>query len=96
MPTRMAAHTIAAPKATRRMDSIYGVTIMAQETITDKDREMAQFCLNCPLCKRARAKQKGPIFWFVKNVEGGMCPYCQAYERVYGRKSHEPKPFPQA
>ena len=59
-------------------------------TITDKDREMANNCLNCPLCKHARKKQKGLIFWFVKRIEGGVCPQCKAYEKVYGRKAHEP------
>jgi len=61
-----------------------------QAVITDRDRELAKKCLNCPVCKRARRKQRGIAFWFVKNVEGGICPACQAYERVYGRKPHEP------
>jgi hypothetical protein len=25
-------------------------------------------------------------------IEGGMCPQCRAYEKVYGRKAHEPLP----
>lgn len=57
---------------------------------TEKEIEMAQFCLKCPICSRARAKQRGMAFWFVKNIEGGMCPYCQSYEKVYGQKAHEP------
>jgi hypothetical protein len=24
-----------------------------------------------------------------KPVEGGLCPFCQVYEKVYGRKAHE-------
>jgi hypothetical protein len=28
-------------------------------------------------------------YWFVKHIENGLCPYCQAYERVYGKKAHE-------
>jgi uncharacterized protein CbrC (UPF0167 family) len=63
---------------------------MEQQTITEKDREMAQRCVQCPVCKHARKKQKGLAFWFVKTIEGDMCPYCQAYTRVYGRKAHEP------
>ena len=59
--------------------------------ITEKDRQMAQKCVECPVCERARAKQKGMAFWFVKGIEGGLCPYCKAYEKVYGRKAHEPK-----
>ena len=61
-------------------------------SITDKDREMADRCMKCPLCKHARRKQKGIAFWLVKIVEGGLCPYCRAYERVYGRRAHEPGP----
>ncbi len=61
-----------------------------QTIITDKDRELAQTCKNCPVCKRARDKQRGIAFWFVKNIEGGFCPACQAYEKVYGKKAHEP------
>ena len=63
---------------------------MSNPEITEKDRKMAQGCLDCPLCKRARTKQKGFIFWFVKKIEGSICPNCKAYEKVYGRKAHEP------
>jgi hypothetical protein len=61
-------------------------------TITEKDRQMAQQCLECPVCKKARINQKGFFFWFVKRIEGGVCPYCKAYEKVYGQKAHEPLP----
>ena len=50
---------------------------------------MAQFCVNCPVCSRARKKQRGLAYWFVKTIEDGLCPYCAAYERVYGKKAHE-------
>jgi uncharacterized protein CbrC (UPF0167 family) len=63
---------------------------MSEQSITDKDRSMAQKCVKCPVCKHARKKQKGVAYWVVKNIEGGLCPYCQAYEKVYGRKAHEP------
>jgi hypothetical protein len=63
---------------------------MPEQTITEKDRERAKACLNCPVCKHGRKKQKGFAFWFVKNVEGGICPKCKAYEKVYGKKAHEP------
>ena len=60
-------------------------------SITDKDRKRAKFCLNkCGGCKKARKQQKGFIFWFVKFIEGGICPACKAYAKVYGRKAHEP------
>ena len=65
---------------------------MDNESITEKDRLKAKICLNCPLCKRARKKQKGLAYWFVKKVEGGICPSCKAYEKVYGRKAYEPIP----
>ena len=65
---------------------------MDTETITQKDRKLARQCLECPLCKRARAKQRGLIFWFVKKLEAGICPACRAYEKVYKRKAHEPMP----
>ena len=62
------------------------------ETITEKDRKMAQICLDCKVCTQARAKQKGLAYWFVKKIEGSFCPFCKAYEKVYGRKAHEPVP----
>jgi len=60
------------------------------DTITDKDRTMARQCLECKLCSHARKKQRGIAYWFVKRIEGGICPFCKAYEKVYGRKAHEP------
>jgi Zn ribbon nucleic-acid-binding protein len=66
--------------------------VSQEAVITEEDRALARKCVQCPLCTRARTKQRGPVFWFVKNVEGGVCPACQAYERVYGRKAHEPLP----
>jgi len=60
--------------------------------ITEKDRAMAQKCVECPVCSRARKNQKGILYWFVRLIEGGACPYCKAYEKVYGRKAHEPDP----
>ena len=66
------------------------------ESISEKDRKMAQRCLDCKLCTHARAKQKGVAYWFVKKIEGSICPYCKAYEKVYGRKAHEPVPVSDA
>ncbi len=60
--------------------------------ITENDRARAQRCVECPVCKRAREKQRGLSFWLVKRVEGKVCPFCKAYEKVHGRKSHEPVP----
>lgn len=58
--------------------------------ITEKDRVMAARCVECKLCDHARRKQRGFLFWVIKTIEGGVCPYCKAYEKVYGRKAHEP------
>ena len=63
---------------------------MENVNVTDKDREMAQVCLSCPMCKNARKDQHGLMNACVKNFTEAMCPFCQAYERVYGRKAHEP------
>jgi hypothetical protein len=65
---------------------------MQTESITEKERKLAQQCMSCPICKHARKKQRGLIFWFVKKLEAGVCPACKAYEKVYGRKAHEPVP----
>jgi hypothetical protein len=66
--------------------------VSQQAVITEEDRALALKCVQCPVCTRARTKQRGLAFWFVKNIEGGVCPACQAYERVYGRKAHEALP----
>ncbi|MGD8719037.1 MAG: hypothetical protein PVH29_09480 [Candidatus Zixiibacteriota bacterium] len=67
-----------------------------ETNVTEEDRAKARRCLECPVCRRAREKQRGLAYWFVKHVEGGFCPYCQAYEKVYGRKAHEPMPAGEA
>ncbi|UWG98712.1 hypothetical protein LPY66_07960 [Dehalobacter sp. DCM] len=58
--------------------------------ITEKDRLMAKVCINCPVCKHARKTQSGLAYRFVKNIENDHCPFCKAYAKVYGKKSHEP------
>ncbi|NIT35863.1 MAG: hypothetical protein GTN49_05085 [candidate division Zixibacteria bacterium] len=63
---------------------------------TAKDRARAQVCEGCPVCSRAREKQRGLAYWFVKKVERRLCPYCRAYERVHGRKAYEPTPAAEA
>ena len=57
--------------------------------VSDRDRRMAQRCVTCPVCRRARKTQRGLLYLLVRAVEGRVCPYCRAYERVYGRKAHE-------
>jgi hypothetical protein len=53
------------------------------------DRALVKVCENCPVCRRARRRQSGTAFRLVKQVETKLCPFCRAYERVYGRKAHE-------
>jgi uncharacterized protein CbrC (UPF0167 family) len=53
------------------------------------DQALARVCLNCPVCRRARRKQRGAAFWLVQRIEGRVCPFCRAYGRVFGRKAHE-------
>ena len=53
---------------------------------------MARICLRCPLCVSAR-RGRGWALWLVKRVESKLCPFCRAYERVYGRKAYEPAEF---
>ncbi|MGV8059505.1 MAG: hypothetical protein AB2L12_16010 [Smithellaceae bacterium] len=62
---------------------------MNETTANEKDKQMARHCLNCPVCRHARKQQRGIAYWFVQNIENGLCPYCAAYERVYGKKAHE-------
>jgi hypothetical protein len=53
------------------------------------DEALARVCANCLVCRRARRLQRGFAFRLVKRVETRLCPFCRAYERVYGRKAHE-------
>ncbi|MBM3858950.1 MAG: hypothetical protein FJ395_04785 [Verrucomicrobia bacterium] len=57
---------------------------------TKLDLTLAKVCENCPVCRTARKHQAGAAFQLVKTVETHVCPFCMAYERVHGRKSHEP------
>ena len=64
---------------------------MSGPVITGRTRALAQVSAHCPVCQCARRKQAGAAFWVVKTFEG-LCPFCRAYEKVHGRKSHEPMP----
>ena len=55
------------------------------------DQALAKVCMNCPVCRRARRQQRGAAFQLVKRIETKICPFCRAYERVFGRKPHEPE-----
>jgi hypothetical protein len=69
---------------------------MSRSNLSERDRAMAKRCVECPVCNHARKRQRGLAFWFVKRIEGGLCPYCKAYERVYGRRAHERLPAGQS
>jgi hypothetical protein len=58
--------------------------------VNETDRALAKVCGHCPVCRHARKRQKGAAYRFVRTMEEGLCPFCNAYERVYGRKAHEP------
>ncbi|MBN1542016.1 hypothetical protein JW992_07690 [candidate division KSB1 bacterium] len=62
---------------------------MENKKFSEKELKLAEACRACPVCSRARRKQKGLAYWFVKTIESGICPACAAYEKVYGRKAHE-------
>jgi hypothetical protein len=62
----------------------------SQKAATGFDRMLAQGCVLCPVCRHARKKQRGAAFRMVQTVEVHLCPFCKAYERVHGRKAHEP------
>lgn len=58
--------------------------------VSGLDQTLARVCELCPVCRAARADQQGFANRFVMNVEAGICPFCRAYERVHGRKAHDP------
>jgi hypothetical protein len=63
---------------------------MSDTEISNLDRGLATVCESCPVCRTARGNQQGLANRFVRGVEVGICPFCRAYERVHGRKAHEP------
>ena len=71
----------------------YTFRTMSTEPISPWTRALAERSVNCLVCRRARRKQAGLAFWLVRTFEG-LCPFCRAYEKAYGRKSHEPREKP--
>jgi transposase-like protein len=57
---------------------------------TEEQLNDAKTCLECPICKKARKKQKGFAYWFVRLVDRKVCPKCQAFEAVFNRRAFEP------
>lgn len=62
---------------------------MEKSCVKKIDRALALICEKCPVCRNARNKQGGISFRLVRSVEERICPFCRAYERVHGKKSHE-------
>ncbi len=58
------------------------------EQVSKTSRALAWWSQRCPVCRCARRNQSGLAFQLVKSFED-LCPFCRAYERVHGRKSHE-------
>jgi hypothetical protein len=63
---------------------------MSDSTVTNLDRSMAKVCESCPVCRQASRNQQGLANRFVRRIEEKICPFCRTYERVHGRKAHEP------
>ena len=62
---------------------------MSRDYPSPLDRALARACELCPVCRQASSRQEGIAFTIVKNIEGSICPFCKAYERVHGKKAHE-------
>jgi len=60
------------------------------ETAPDDLKEKARKCLECPLCRRAREKQKGIAYLLVKYIDRKICPYGRALEKFTGQPAYEP------
>ncbi len=58
---------------------------MELEKTTSQDRFLAKVCELCPLCRHARNRGEGIAYRLVSRLEKDICPFCRAYERVYGR-----------
>ena len=65
-------------------------TNLDKELLSDKALvKKARFCKDqCSICKRARTKG-GLARLFVKYIDRPLCPYCKAYEKVYGCLAYE-------
>jgi len=60
------------------------------EKISEDMKKKAKICLECAVCSAARKKQKGLAYWFVKLIDRTFCPYCKAFEKVFGQRAYEP------
>jgi hypothetical protein len=76
------------------VNRIHGLLVGEVDTVQKQPtgtltRALAAVCTVCPVCRTARRNQKGFLYSFVKTIEGRFCPFCMAYEKVYGKKAHE-------
>jgi hypothetical protein len=62
---------------------------MIGQEASSSDKAQARVCLNCPVCRRARRRQRGFAFWLMKHVEARLRPFCRAYEWVHEHPAHE-------
>jgi hypothetical protein len=62
---------------------------MTRQITSKLDRALASVCWNYPVCRTARQRREGAAWWLVRRLKRGLCPFCRAYERVYGRAAHE-------
>ena len=59
--------------------------------MTDEElKAKAKMCLECPICRSGRKKQRGLAYLFVKLVDRKVCPACKAFEEITGQKAFEP------
>jgi hypothetical protein len=47
---------------------------MSTPVSSNIDRMLAKVCVNCPVCRNARQRQSGGMYWLVKQVESSLCP----------------------
>jgi ubiquitin C-terminal hydrolase len=85
---KAAKKAVRSAKTVSRKETGVTVELASVRKFSEKELLLAEGCLKCPICKKARASQKGFFFWLVNKIEG-KCPQCRAYERVYGKKAHE-------
>lgn len=66
----------------------------AAKEFDEKTLKKAEFCLKgCPMCRIGREKGKGVLFGMVKvEAKLKLCPWCRAYEKVYGVPAYEKPP----
>lgn len=53
--------------------------------ITERDMDLAQECVGCPLHTEAGQQAQGVAPWFARAI-CSICPYGKAYASVYGHK----------